>query len=1347
MWPGDHHLRHSTTRIEEQQQQQQQQQQQHQSSRGGLTTNRIAFESNESNTGIHPDVSGADRRIGQQLSPPENLLVARPLILLRTNELGLPIPAPAVATSTSSKTSAEPRRRRRSSKTKQVVDTTTSTSSTSPQNDSAADRLDSILKQHPPVQSTQGSTEEEPHEFVAAATSAATPVSSHPQHEREGVTIPTQSNVVDPKDEDEIDDLPILARLISQSRQPFLLLSDNHASHAAFPSQSSSVETSPSEHARRDSTPMAPRRSNSSDLVATIAEAAAAIRAEEEGTDQEAVVVESSETTTHPVPTQTRVSSPPRYDQRSSTVVPVQKRVATASAALVASDPIQKTSSSSASSKEPPSSSESSIGLLSLGGSSGRDAKSLGESSTWKPNYLSNSSSSSSSSLEEPSTPSNDVPSSSNSDSPDSTDVLPGSGGVAVSAGSAEKRTGRIYLSPHNSGLSLNGRRSPGSSTRSFTMTGRSPGSSTRSLIYESSPASSARSSVMGQQFLPEDFVEELSLAYSSHGSSVDGPGWDEGNASSSSRHSRRSSRDVVGRGAGVASSSHVSSSHHSRSSHTSTVSRGLDDLLVTSHRKSSSSTTVYDGVLVALVEAMHGSGSSMDFNSSMNSFSSNRSDLSPRRKNKRLASSGSISTMISQGLHPSSSSQSLYVSSSSSVSHRSGSRTADDKDKKKDGAKQKRSHSAPHKVQQTSHQLPPSGHHGSSGTCDLSEDAKGKKKGKKTQFTDGQMARQHSVGAFSTESPHQVTLSSMLASGGASGSSLEVGSSVFTPQTASSLSMESAKRVIQKLDGIRASTHHNLDVPRSASPVPRSKLSVKVLPKQERRKSLPSRLEQGRIRSPRRRQFHMYKAHKEEQEKGAISEEAGPGVSSVTPKERISISKLADHYLAMEASMEEEELPVSPPTSRREDLSPSSKPPRPVDPVDPRARTVRTSNRSFDTLPPRSSPRIPRSPGGKNVSTAPASPVRPSSPWGKARSSIGHIIPPISMSSSSSTSSHSRRRDDGCSVSSGSSHGIARGRDSHCQESLTFSAANLQSSVHSESVPSSRRDREHSMGSSKSTQYFSASSSTQESTDSIRRARSVSPSPFHISATIPPAFQATPAHEKTTSVAKQVPFKSAPPNRTKSSSSSSTLDLSPYPMDIPATSAAKERAKDRRLKRRHQRQHHREQLPVTLENPSSSISLSESSVNSKDPMARHERSVLQERRDYRSVPALACSSSSSSSSHSSLSSNEQLPVEATTPSSRRRYQSRGEHPRLPSPPVPRSVDSGVSPGHGSFSYESPGSIWEKIQEEKIRQGKLRARLLLSSGRTPPTAPVTSSPQTPAKLAAAVHQLAKIPEL
>jgi hypothetical protein len=355
--------------------------------------------------------------------------------------------------------------------------------------------------------------------------------------------------------------------------------------------------------------------------------------------------------------------------------------------------------------------------------------------------------------------------------------------------------------------------------------------------------------------------------------------------------------------------------------------------------------------------------------------------------------------------------------------------------------------------------------------------------------------------------------------------------------------------------------------------------------------------------------------------------------------------------------------------------------------------------------------------------------------------------MPPIPSSSSSSTSSHSRRRDDGCSVSSGSSHGLARTRDSHGQESLAFSAGTMQSSVHSESFPSSRRDRDHSLGSSKSTQYFSASSSTQESTDSIRCARSVSPGPSHIATQVPPASQAASSPENETSVAKLVGAKSVPPKRTKSSGSSSTLDLFPYPLDIPATSASKERAKDRRLKRRHQRQDHREQLPVTLENPSSSMSLSESSVNSKDSIARHERNVLQDGRDYRLVPALACSSSSSSSSHSSLSSNEQLPPETTTPSSRRRHQSRAEHPQQPSPPVPMSVDSGVSPGHGSFSYESPGSIWERIQEEKIRQGRLRARLLQSSGGTPPTAPVSSSPQTPAKLAAVAHGLAKIPEL
>ena len=152
---------------------------------------------------------------------------------------------------------------------------------------------------------------------------------------------------------------------------------------------------------------------------------------------------------------------------------------------------------------------------------------------------------------------------------------------------------------------------------------------------------------------------------------------------------------------------------------------------------------------------------------------------------------------------------------------------------------------------------------------------------------------------------------------------------------------------------------------------------------------------------------------------------------------------------------------------------------------------------------------------------------------------------------------------------------------------------------------------------------------------------------------------------------------KSRKVGRNKSGSSSScSLDLAPFRMEIPTSPKEVSR-------RRHRKQ--------TSTESSGSPSISEGSEFSEDSFARHQRRSLAE--DEKSVPSLAASSSSSGPSQVVIS-----PL---------------------APPVPTTIGD----SHGSF--DSP--IWSKLKSEKERQGKIRARLLSISGTTP-ISPEKTSP-------------------
>ena len=783
--------------------------------------------------------------------------------------------------------------------------------------------------------------------------------------------------------------------------------------------------------------------------------------------------------------------------------------------------------------------------------------------------------------------------------------------------------------------------------------------SSARSL-YENSPASSTRSTLLGQNFLPE--FEELSLAYSSQGSSA-------------------GSGRPISRG----------SNHSDRSN----ASRSLFDLVVGPKEPGdTTSAPAYDGPLVALVEAMHGSGSSMDFNESLNSFTTNPSELSKQHQTSSSANmSMSISTRLSQSrdnykssseFYTSSeihSSAEMYMSSSSSNSFKRESKNDTETGKgKKQQSTQKRRRSAPKTKFISDKARSPSTHKGqrhrrsSLGSFDStsfdsrSVNSADDKKASRLSTSLSPKSRMRSSRRHSWDpSTKPRSKNPSLAGHLKSEPGVSTPNSIAT--SSSTVSAEGAKSVIRKLDGIGES-HSSLNAPLSSSPVARRKLRSDS--ERRRTNSLPARID--RIRSHRRREYIISKLPKDQ--------------SPVTQSgERITISRLMDHLSAESLDDLEVDVPSTPPSPRRKKnrLTVSAKHSKRLDTVDARARTLRISNRSCDMLPPRVQTR------------SSLQPNRPSSPWDKARSAIGH--PPKSASSvssgSTSCSSSSRWSFSSFSISSGSSHQPHR-RHGDKTSPKVRSLGTVTLSVQPPPVfVSAKQERRHSIGidSAESIRPDSPRSmytgdEHSNSMSPFKRRRSLdavssqngSLSSFHesfddsfsedswspgalsqsdvgVTATIESAAtKNNPQSEKSPKIGR---------NRSGSSSSCS-LDLAPFKMEIPKS------PRESRSRR------HRNQLPVTS---SGSVSISESTDCSDDSFARHRRSLGD---DDKSVPSLAASSSSSA------------PIQLI--------------PTAPSPPLPSTIGG----SHGSF--DSP--IWSKLKSEKERQGKIRARLN-SMGGTP----------------------------
>ena len=806
--------------------------------------------------------------------------------------------------------------------------------------------------------------------------------------------------------------------------------------------------------------------------------------------------------------------------------------------------------------------------------------------------------------------------------------------------------------------------------------------SSSHRHLFENSPASSTRSSLLGQNFLPE--FEELSLAYSSHGSSAGSSGPLEISAPPESKGSNHSDR--------------------------SNESRSLLDLVV-APRASNNATgsSVYDGPLVALVEALHGSGSSMDFNESLNSFTTNPSDLSKPHQTSSCASvSFSVSTKQSQGRdnYKSSSefctssemqtSVEMYLSSSSSsaTSAKEPREAAPGFDSvgkgKRSRTMQQRRASAPKSNTYADQVLSPSKrqqghqkHHNSSssfgnisfGSAPASSagDAEGDHKVSHILHTNPERrrsSRRHSWAPSTMPKSRVSSLSSHL--------KLEPrvsDSRNATTTCSSAASLEGTESVKRKLDGIGESRgSHNS--PMNSSPVARRQLCSD----RERRRtnSLPARLD--RIRSHRRRDYIMSKLPKDQ--------------SPRTPTgERITISKLVDH-LAVESlgdpDKDVSQSPDTPPSSgrRKNRTIGSTKSVNPINNVDARARTLRTSNRSCDMLPPRV----------QNRSSRP--PSLPSSPWDKARAAIGHL-PLITSSVSSvstSESSSSRWSFSSFSISSGSSHGPKRSRaETHAAQKTPKSGA-ITYSLHPPPILiSPRHESRHSICTSDSetkdldplrsitsddgngVTHSSRRRSLDEissHSDYLSSAQRRSDDSFSDDSWSPDVLS-----QATSGAMVEHPIgetgESRKVSRNKSGSSSScSLDLAPFRMEIPSSPKEVRR-----------RRHHKQ----TSTESAGSASISEGSEFSEDSFARHQRRSLAE--DEKSVPSLAASSYSSGPSQVVISSL--------------------------APPLPTIIGD----SHGSF--DSP--IWSKLKSEKERQGKIRARLLSISG-TSPISPECTSP-------------------